>query len=87
MEYICKKYEKKQVIKNYLNYPEDVFFSHLLYEEKLHNCNNFISDKFSFENIYSENSIYAHQLYKVIKIEDMDNFIDLKITKMLDNKN
>ena len=84
MEYICKKYEKREPIKNY---PEDVFFSHLLYEEKLHNCNNFIADKFSFENIYNENSIYAHQIYKVIKIEDMDNFIDSKITKMLDNSN
>jgi len=82
MENICNKYNNCENIKHF---AEDVFFSHILYEEKLNNCNNYIADYFSFENIYSENSIYAHQLYKVIEIEDMDNFINSKILKMLNN--
>jgi hypothetical protein len=82
MENLCNKYNNCENIKHF---AEDVFFSHILYEEKLNNCNNYIADYFSFENIYSENSIYAHQLYKVIEIENMDNFINSKILKMLNN--
>jgi hypothetical protein len=77
MEYLCSKY--KDIKKNY---PEDMYFSELLYEEKMHNCTEEISDKFSFENIYS-NSIYTHQLYKSIPLHELDNFIHKHIKNMV----
>jgi hypothetical protein len=79
MEYLCEKYQNKE-IKKY--YPEDVFFSELLYEEKLYNYDLEIANKFAFENIYSDFSIYAHQIYKSVSMENMDNFMYEKISKM-----
>jgi hypothetical protein len=79
MEYLCKKYENKSIKKDY---PEDIFFCELLSEEFLHNCTEEIANKFSFENIYNENSIYAHQIYKSIKFEDLDSFIYDKVSKL-----
>lgn len=78
MEIICKKYND---IKK--NYVEDLFFAESLYEEKLLNCTNEVADQFSFENIYCEHSIYAHQIYNTVKLEDMDNFMYRKISSML----
>jgi len=80
MEYLCKKYENKSIKKNY---PEDIFFCELLSEEFLHGCTEEIANKFSFENIYNENSIYAHQIYKSIKFDDLDSFIFDKLNKLL----
>ena len=79
MEYLCNKYKNKNIKKNY---PEDMFFSELLYEEKLHNCTEEIADKFSFENLYSD-SIYAHQIYKSIPYNELDNFVFKNIQKMI----
>ncbi len=76
MEYICRKY-KDIDIKKY--YAEDLFFAELLYEERLHNCTEEIADRFSFENIYNENSIYAHQIYNTVRLDDMDKFVSKKI--------
>jgi len=76
MEMICKKYNGKKEI-------EDIFFAESLYNENLLNCTDCIADKFSFENIYCENSIYAHQIYNTIKLEDMDNFMYRKISNLL----
>jgi hypothetical protein len=61
---------------------EDVFFVELLYENNLHNCTEDIAEKFSFENIFNDNSCYAHQIYNTIKLEDMDKFIHEKIINM-----
>lgn len=77
MENICKKYDGKDIKKNYV---EDLFFAELLYEEGLLNCTNDIADQFSFENIYQEHSIYAHQIYNTISLKDMDHFIHRKIS-------
>ena len=79
MEYICEKYENS-VIKKIYN--EDIFFAEMLAKEDLYNCTNNISDMFSFENIYIENSVYAHQIYIKIDIEKMDNFIYQKLIKL-----
>lgn len=76
MEYICKKHIKS-------DYIEDLFFSYYLFQHNLHNCSNDIADLFSFENIFCENSIYAHQIYNTISLEDLDNFMYKKITNML----
>ena len=81
MEYLCKKYMNKNIKKNY---PEDLYFSELLYEEKMLNCTENIADKFSFENIYSSNSIYGHQIYKVITFDKLDDFIYKEIKKLVD---
>ena len=80
MEYLCNKYKNKDIKKNY---PEDMFFSELLYEEKMHNCTEYISDKFSFENLYSD-STYAHQIYKSIPYNELDDFVRKNIEKMID---
>jgi hypothetical protein len=80
MEYLCYKYKDKS-IKN--NYPEDIFFCELLYEEKMHHCTEEIADKFSFENIYCNNSIYAHQIYKSIVHDKLDAFVYNSIQKIL----
>jgi len=79
MEYLCKKYESKDIKKNY---PEDVFFAELLYEEKLNNCTINIAEQFSFENIYNKNSVYGHQIYKSISYNNLEKFIYNKLTKM-----
>jgi hypothetical protein len=79
MEYICKKYENS-VIKKIYN--EDIFFVEILAKEDLYNCTNNIADMFSFENIYIENSVYAHQIYIKIDIEKMDNYIYQKLIKL-----
>ena len=79
MEYLCDKYKNKDIKKNY---PEDMYFSELLYEEKMHNCTEDIADKFSFENIYS-NSVYAHQIYKSIPFNELDEFVYKSIEKMI----
>jgi hypothetical protein len=81
IEMLCNKYNNKSIKKDY---PEDIFFCELLTENFLHNCTLEIANKFSFENIYHENSIYAHQIYKSIKNEDLDNFVQQKIKKMLE---
>lgn len=80
MEMLCNKYNNKTIKKDY---PEDIFFCELLTENYLHNCTLEIANKFSFENIYHEQSIYAHQIYKSIKNEDLDHFVQQKIQKML----
>ena len=79
MEYLCEKYQNKEIKKSY---PEDVFFCELLYEEKLYNYDLEVANKFAFENIYCDFSIYAHQIYKSVSMENMDNFMYEKISKM-----
>jgi len=74
MEKICKKYSN--------NEAEDLFFSYYLTQENLNNCSNNIADLFSFENIFIENSIYAHQIYNTVKLEDLDNYVYNKLIKL-----
>jgi len=74
MEKICKKYMN--------NKAEDLFFSYYLYQENLNNCYDRIADMFSFENIYIDDSIYAHQIYNTIKLEDLDNYVYSKLIKL-----
>lgn len=71
MQQISKKYKNKDA--------EDLFFSYFLHQENLNNCNNMIADMFSFENIFIDNSIYGHQIYNTVKLEDLDNFIYNKL--------
>lgn len=83
MEYICRKYNGLGG-----DLPEDVFFSLFLKEDGLLNSNtendiNIIAQRFSFENIFCNTSIYGHQIYKSIKRPDLDNFIRSKLEKMM----
>ena len=80
MEGLCKKYKDKDIKKNYV---EDIFFAELLYEEGFLNCSDKIADKFSFENIYCEHSVYAHQIYNSVSLADLDNFIIRKLNLMM----
>jgi hypothetical protein len=77
MENICKKNNKKN------NIAEDVFLCQLLYENNLHNCTIEIADKFAFENIFNEYSIYAHQIYNSIELSAMDNFMYKKLVSLI----
>ena len=74
MENICKKYSN--------NLSEDLFFGYYLFKDNLQNCNNEIADLFSFENIFCDYSIYAHQIYNTVKLEDLDNFIYNKLISL-----
>ena len=80
MEGLCKKYKDKSIKKNYV---EDIFFAELLYEEGFLNCNDKIADQFSFENIYCEHSVYAHQIYNSVSLADLDNFVIRKLSLMI----
>jgi hypothetical protein len=83
MEDLINKYmNNNNISKN--NLIEDVFFAELLYENNLYNCTEDIADKFSFENIFNNNSCYAHQIYNTIKLDEMDNFIYHKLKDMLE---
>ena len=75
MENICKKYKNDKL-------EEDLFFSYYLNKDKLNNCTEDIADKFSFENIYSNDSVYAHQIYNTVSLEDLDNFVFQKLMEM-----
>jgi hypothetical protein len=78
-EALCKKYKDKTIKKNYV---EDIFFAELLYEEGFLNATEEICDLFSFENVYCENSIYAHQIYNTISLADLDYFIYRKLSNL-----
>lgn len=79
MEGLCKKYKDQTIKKNYV---EDLFFAELLYEEGFLNTTEEIADSFSFENIYCEHSVYAHQIYNSISLADLDNFVIKKLNAM-----
>jgi len=81
MQRICEKYEGVGG-----GLPEDVFFGLFLNEEGLlgENC---IAEEFSFENIFSDKSIYGHQIYKSITRRDLDGFIYNKLKSMNINVN
>jgi hypothetical protein len=71
MEKICKE--------NANNDVEDMFFSKIMYDKGLMNCTEEIADLFSFENIFNENSVYAHQIYNTIELSKMDKFVYNKL--------
>lgn len=79
MQRICQKYEGVGG-----GIPEDVFFALFLNEESLlpENCD---AVEFSFENIFSDKSIYGHQIYKSIAWRDLDAFIYNKLKSMTTN--
>ena len=79
-EMILKYKSSRNNTKKYTS--EDVFFAEMLYENNLYNCTEDVADRFAFENIYNDNSIYAHQIYNTVKMEDMDKFIYDKLYKM-----
>jgi hypothetical protein len=74
MEKICIMHNNKQA--------EDLFFSYYLHFENLNNCNEKIADKFSFENIFINDSIYAHQIYNTIKLEELEAFMYNKLKSL-----
>jgi hypothetical protein len=55
----------------------------LLYEEGFLNTTDKIADQFSFENIYCEDSVYAHQIYNSVSLSDLDNFVIRKLSLMV----
>ena len=75
MEKICKENANHDV--------EDLFFSKILYDKGLMNCTEEIADIFSFENIFNEESVYAHQIYNTIELSKMDKFVYNKLVKMI----
>jgi hypothetical protein len=80
MEQMCEKNNIFNLKRK--NLTEDVFFSELLFENNLLNCTNEIADMFSFENIFNNNSIYGHQIYNSISLDNLDNFIKQKLLNM-----
>jgi hypothetical protein len=86
-----KKSIMKKICKKYGGFggglPEDVFFSlflndgGLLQIDDIHN----VVKQFSFENIFDNNSIYGHQIYKSVPHHDLDSFIYNKLLKMVNS--
>jgi hypothetical protein len=81
MEQLSLKFNEQNLKRKKL--AEDIYFAELLYESNLLNCTSDIADLFSFENIFNENSIYAHQIYNTISLEKLDSFIKEKLTNLL----
>jgi len=67
--------------------PEDVFFSLFLNDDGLLQIDDIHTavKQFSFENIFDNNSIYGHQIYKSISHQDLDSFIYNKLLKMINS--
>lgn len=82
MELICKKYEHIDIKKNY---AEDIFFCELLSDNFIHNCNEEIASKFSFEAIFNDESLYGHQIYMAIEYKDLEEFMYRKLRNMFDS--
>ena len=80
MSYITSKY-------NYYLYdthlPEDVYFAKYLNKEGLNIYDDNILEEFSFENNYSEKSIYGHAIFESIKLDNLDNYIEKRLKTML----
>jgi hypothetical protein len=80
MSYITTKY-------NYYLYdthlPEDVYFAKYLKKEGLNIYNDAILEDFSFENTYSEKSIYGHAIFQSIELKKLEEYIIMRIKKML----
>ena len=80
MSYITSKY-------NYYLYdtylPEDVYFAKYLNKEGLNIYDDNILEEFSFENNYSEKSIYGHAIFESIKLENLEDYIEKRIKNML----
>ena len=80
MSYITSKY-------NYYLYDihsaEDVYFAKYLNKEGLHINDGDILEEFSFENSYSEKSIYGHAIFESIKLENLDNYVEKRLKNML----
>jgi hypothetical protein len=80
MSYITSKY-------NYYlydtNLPEDVYFAKYLNKEGLNIYDDNILEEFSFENSYSEKSIYGHAIFESIKLENLDNYVEKRLKNML----
>lgn len=76
MEKMCGNNNKRK------NYAEDIYFAERLFENNLLNCTNEIADMFSFENIFNNFSVYSHQIYNTISINEMDDFIKNKLLNM-----
>jgi len=63
--------------------PEDVYFAKYLYNENcLMNDPNICND-FSFENVYSETSIYGHAIYECISLGKLEEYISNRLNKLL----
>lgn len=81
MKKITKKYN--YIIHNEFKTPEDKYFSKYLFREKLLMNDPNISDDFSFENKYSDTSIYGHAIYECINLDKLENYIYNRLRKLL----
>ena len=81
MKKITKKYS--YIIHNEFNTPEDKYFSKYLFREKLLMNDPNICDEFSFENKYSDTSIYGHAIYECINLDKLENYIYNRLRKLL----
>jgi len=79
MAKICEKYNGLGG-----DIAEDIFFAIFLKEDGLLDDAEREATIFSFECIFSEKSIYGHQIYQSIARRDLDGFIYNKIQKMLE---
>jgi len=79
MAKICEKYSGLGG-----SLAEDIFFAIFLKEDELLGDAEREASIFSFECIFSEKSVYGHQIYQSIARRDLDRFIYNKLQKMLE---
>ncbi len=80
MQEITLKYN---YILNDMNTPEDVYFAKYLYNENCLMNDPNICNEFSFENVYSETSIYGHAIYECISFGNLEEYILNRLNKLL----
>ena len=80
MKYITLKY-------NYFLHdkeiPEDMYFSKYLHLENRLINNPDLCNEFSIENIFYEDSIFGHQIYQSISLDQLENFIIKRLNDLL----
>lgn len=79
MKYITLKY-------NHLLYdeflPEDLYFSKYLHLENRLMNNPDVCNQFSIENVFYDNSIFGHQIYQCINLNELEHFIVNRLNKL-----
>lgn len=81
MKMITDKYN--YISNNELNTPEDKYFAKYLLKENILMNNPDICNQFSFENTYSDSSIYGHAVYECIYLNKLEKYICNRLKNLI----
>lgn len=80
MKYITLKYN---YFLNDKEIPEDMYFSKYLHLENRLINNPDLCNEFSIENVFYKDSIFGHQIYQSISLDQLENFIIKRLNDLL----